>query len=432
MAKREPDKPQISFKDLWDWAFCPLRVWWRRTGLVPDVVGIECRRTGEQLVRRSVETSLDAYYRLSCNGKGKDITPARSLGLVWKTWLEGWAFDKEFSKVLVEYQEGRRRLLQRFEESGDIRRPDGTLYQRPTWTRWWRELAGSTGLVELRERIDSQGGVAGLACMDLPENGSYQSPMGLADAFATSVDIVDKMKNLPSPDKVLGTNVPLMIELLSVRILCHADIVVDLGETRARGRPRKNAAGPRKQRKLQYELHIYDQDVPAPFALAKDLRVFALGQALPEALELGAEEVSIDKVLLRHMRTGESQLFRPGISDGADILESIARSVLAGIRSGAYIPRMVCGWRACGDCEFRSLCFSDSGVMTAFNPPMMAQIRASQSMYKQVTRFLQEGEKWESGTGILRVFLEWMAKTPGLSPEGALWLIDAVEADSIK
>jgi hypothetical protein len=62
---------------------------------------------------------------------------------------------------------------------------------------------------------------------------------------------------------------------------------------------------------------------------------------------------------------------------------------------------------------------------------MMAQIRASQSMYKQLTRFLQEGEKWESGTGVLRVFLEWMAKTPGLSPEGALWLIDAVEADLI-
>jgi hypothetical protein len=431
MAGREPEHLQIAFEDVWDWAYCPMRVWWRKTGLAQDVVGIERRRTGEQLVRRSVAISLDTYYRLRADAKRRDITLATALGLVWKTWLDGWGFGREFSEVLVEYQQSRRRLLQRFEARGDIRRPDGTLYQRPMWTRWWRELANSTGLEALRESIDRQGEAAGLAQLEVPKTGAYQSPMGFADAFATSVDIVDRMKDLPAPEKVLGTGVELAVELLSVRLLCRADLVVDLGATRARGRPRKDASGPRMKRKLQYELHMYDQDVPAPFAVSKDLRVLAMGQALPVALTLDAEDVKVEKVLLRHMRTGESQTFRPGVSDGADVLDSIARSVLTGIRRGTYIPRMVCGWRACGDCEYRTLCFSDMGVMTAYNPPMMAQIKASQKMYRQVSRFLKEGTKCGNGIGLLRSFLEWMAKTPGLSPEGASWLIDAVEAGSI-
>ena len=432
MVTKEPVKAQLQFEDLWDWAYCPLRVWWRRTGLAPDVVGVEQRRTGEQLMRRSVQKSIDLFYRLNREEGESEITPAQALGLVWKAWLEGWSFDKEFSRTLVEYQDSRRRLLQRFEEKGDIRRPDGTLYQRPMWTRYWRELAGKRGITELREYIDRQAGKAGLACMGLPDNGRQQAPMGLADAFAASVDIVSKLDDLPHADNVLGTRVPLIIDLLSVHLHCHADIVVDLGESPARGRPRNDSDGPRMQRKLQYELHIYDPDPPAAFALSRDLRVLALGQALPAELEKGVEEVSIKEVKVRHLRTGTSHLFKPDLSDGADILESIARSVITGIRSGAYVPRMVCGWNACVDCEFRSLCFSDPGVIAAFNPPMMAQIRASQRMVEQVARLIQEGEQWKSGMHVLRTFLEWMGKTPGLSPEGAIWLIDAVEAGSIR
>jgi hypothetical protein len=59
---------------------------------------------------------------------------------------------------------------------------------------------------------------------------------------------------------------------------------------------------------------------------------------------------------------------------------------------------------------------------------MAAQIRTSQRMYEQVTELVSEGEKWKSKTEVLRAFLGWMAKEPGLSPEGALWLIDSVEA----
>lgn len=430
MGNGKVAKPQIAFEDLWDWAYCPLRVWWRKNGLMRDAKGGAGKRTAEQLMRRAVQIALETHYRLGKKLKRNDRDLVGALGLVWKSWLEGWGFDRAMARDLVEYHEGRRAILRRFEEGGDIRRPDGTLYRRPMWTRWWRELAASSGLLQLRRHIDGQGSRAGLASLDLPEDESHQVPMGLADAFATSFDILEGQKGHPPPEKVLAVNAPLSVELLSVRLLCQAAIVVDLGEAPARGRPPKGSDGPRMKRKLGYELRIFDRDLPSAYVLARDLRVLALGLALPDALGLGSQDVVVDAVLVRHMYSGEVQPFRPDLSDGADLLESLARGVMTGVRAGAYVPRMVCGWTACGDCEYRSLCFADSGVMAAFNPPMIEQIRASQRMYEQVSRFLEEGEAWERKTEALRDFLKWMAGTPGLSPEGALWLIDAVEAGS--
>ncbi len=135
-------------------------------------------------------------------------------------------------------------------------------------------------------------------------------------------------------------------------------------------------------------------------------------------------------MLARHLLSGETQAFHPGLGDGAEILEALARGVVTGVRSGAYIPRMVCGWAACGDCEYRRLCFSDSGVMAAFNPPLMAQIRSSQKMVGRMRALVQAEGPPDGRAALLRSFAEWMARTPGLTPEGALWLLDAVEADS--
>jgi len=422
------DKPRVSFEDLWDWAYCPLRVWWRRSGLKPDGAGRETKRTGEQLMRRAVQVTIETYYQAARSRRSRDLSLLKALGFVWKTWLEGWGFDRTMSRDLVEYHEGRRVILRRFEEAGDIRRPDGSLYRRPMWTRWWKELATSSGLLELRKHIDDKGERAGLAQVDLAHAEDYQAPMGMADAFATSFDILERQKDLPPPNEVLATNAPLLVDLLSVRLMCQAALIVDEGEEGARGRPLKGSVGPRTKRKLGYELHIFDRDVPSPYVLARDLRVLALGQALPEKLDVDADELAVEKVLVRHMYSGEVQPFRPDLSDGADLLEALARSFMTGARSGGYVPRMVCGWTACGDCEYRALCFEDSGVMAAFNPPMTVQIRASQRMYEQVTELIRERGKWKSRIEVLRAFLGWMAKEPGLSPEGALWLIDSVEA----
>jgi hypothetical protein len=47
-------KLRLSLDEVWDWAYCPVRVWWRRTGLAPDVAELSGHRTGEKLIRESL------------------------------------------------------------------------------------------------------------------------------------------------------------------------------------------------------------------------------------------------------------------------------------------------------------------------------------------------------------------------------------------
>jgi hypothetical protein len=218
-------------------------------------------------MRRAVQVALETCYQAVRGKRSRELSPLKALGFVWSTWLDDWGFDRPMSKDLVEYHEGRRDILRRFEEAGDIRRPDGSLYRRPMWTRWWKELATSSGLLELRKYIDDLGERAGLAKVDIAQSEDYQASMGMADAFATSFDILERQKDLPSSTEVIATNAPLLVDLLSVRLACHAALIVDEGEEKARGRPPKGSVGPRKKRKLGYELHIFDRDVPSPYAL---------------------------------------------------------------------------------------------------------------------------------------------------------------------
>ncbi len=47
MASPGEQKLQLSLQDLWDWAYCPLRVWWRRSGLMPAGADLSGKHTGE-------------------------------------------------------------------------------------------------------------------------------------------------------------------------------------------------------------------------------------------------------------------------------------------------------------------------------------------------------------------------------------------------
>ena len=55
-------KLQLQLEDMWDWAYCPIRVWWRRTGLARDVSELNRHRTGEKLVRESIFSAVRLYY----------------------------------------------------------------------------------------------------------------------------------------------------------------------------------------------------------------------------------------------------------------------------------------------------------------------------------------------------------------------------------
>jgi hypothetical protein len=424
---RAVGKPGVQLQDVWDWAYCPLRVWWRTNG-IPKRVAHSATVTGESLVRRSVRTALEAYYRMSHSGSGKTISPSRALGFVWRSWMEEWGLGDELIRDLLEYQERRREVLDRIEGGEDGSRSHGGGYIRPMWTREWREQAGATGLLEMRAHIDKQASAVGIRGLPLSGSEQEHGPLGFADAFATAVDIIQRIKDLPSPEDVFGTQLPVTANLLSSRLICVADIVIDEGKSNARGRPRKDASGPRQRQNLTYELHMFEPDLPLPFSIERDMRVLALGQALPEGLAFSADELGVKSITIRHMRTGEVQSIQPGIADGADVLESLVRGFQEGIRMGGYTPCMACGWHACGDCEYRALCFADRDRNVAFNPAIERQIQANQAMLKQVERLVRRDRGSAEGSVPLKQFLDWMSENPELKPEKALWLIEAVEA----
>jgi hypothetical protein len=424
MGKDKGKKLQIQLNDIWDWAYCPVRVWWRRTGLAPDVAELHGKRTGERLVRESIVSSVRLYYEVTKGGR--EMSFGQSLGLVWKRWLDVWALGEVVTRMLVDYHQRRRALLRRFED-GSITDRDGKRYRRPKWSRYWREMCDTSGVTTLRRQIDAHQDKVGMATLEMTDEESYFAPLGLADAFADSMDIANRLQ-LPEPGSVVGVGVPMVVDLPSTELHLTADLVRQVGRSRRVGRPSSDDPERGTVRKVECTLMLFDEMIPPPYSLARDLRVLALGQAKPVEGQDGQGETLVEAVNVLHMASGQQQAFRPRLGDGAEILESLARGVITGIRGGAYIPRMVCGWQACGDCEYRMLCYAETGVMDLFNPPMMAQIDAAQNLGEKVRGFVS-GKTSASGGELLRSFLEFMTTSPGLTPEGALWMLDNLEAE---
>jgi len=422
MVKGAQAKLQLQLEDMWDWAYCPMRVWWRRTGLAPDVAELTGRRTGERLIRESILSAVRVYYEAA--RRGRDIAFGESLGLVWRRWLDTWGLGEDLTRALVDYHQLRRAMLRRFED-GSITDREGKKYRRPRWTRYWREMSDTSGLSTRRKAIDGQQDKIGMARLDLTDEESFQAPIGLADAFADSMDIGNRLR-LPEPKGVLGVGLPMVVDLPSTQLHLRADLVRDLGTGRRPGRPSKDESDAGEVQKVEVSLMLFDEVLPAPYSLARDLRVLALGQA---QLAERKGETKVEGVNVLHMHSGEQQVFRPQLGDGAETLEGLSRAVITGIRGGAYVPRMVCGWQACGDCEYRILCYAETGVMDLFNPPLMAQINAAQSLTEKVRGFVGGKRSAETSGELLKSFLEFMTTSPGLTAEGALWMIDNLEAE---
>lgn len=422
MVRGAQGKLQLELEDMWDWAFCPVRVWWRRTGLAPDVSGLSGHRTGERLVRESILSSVRVFYEGA--KRGRELTFGQCLGLVWRRWLETWELGEEVTRALVDYHQLRRAMLQRFED-GSITDRGGNRYKRPRWTRYWREMSETSGLSMRRKAIDGHQHKIGMARLEMTDEESYQAPVGLADAFADSMDIGIRLR-LPEPSSVLGVGVRMALDLPSVQMRVRADLVRDLGTGRQRGRPPREDPEASEVQKVEATLMVFEEALPPPYSLARDLRVLALGQA---HLAEGKGPSRVESVNVLHVRSGEQQELRPQLGDGAESLESLARAVVTGIRGGAYVPRMVCGWQACGDCEYRILCYAEAGVMELFNPPLMAQIDAAQTLTERVRGFVHGKRSPQTGGELLRSFLEFMTTSPGLTPEGALWMIENIEAE---
>jgi hypothetical protein len=416
-------KLQLTLDDMWDWAYCPIRVWWRHTGLAPDVSKREGHRTGEKLVRESIRSAVRLYYE--ANKRGKEYSFGESLGMIWKRWLDTWDLGEDVARGLIDYHQIRRALLKRFED-GSITDRKGNKYKKPRWTRYWREMSETSGLSVRRKAIDGLQHRIGMPKMEVAEEDRYQAPLGFADAFADSMDIGNRLR-LPEPRRILGVGVPMIVDLPSTQLQLKADLVLDKGVSRRPGRPSKDDPDKNRIQKIEVVFMYFEERLPPPYSLARDLRVIAMGQA---ELRDHRGATRVDGVNVFHMHSGEQQQFRPKLGDGAENLESLARAVITGVRGGAYVPRMVCGWQACGDCEYRILCYAETGVMELFNPPMMAQIEAAQSLSHKMKGFVKR-KKADSGSELLKSFLEFMTTSPGLTPEGALWMIENLEAEQL-
>jgi hypothetical protein len=420
--------PTLDLEDLWDWSYCPMRVWWRKAGDPSHRAGAG-ERLGQALVRRSVQGTIEAFYHAAKDRSG-GVTLLQAFGQVWRSWLRDRGMGGGMANDLLSYHAERKALLHRFGPEGDLRRPDGTLYQRPTWTRAWKELAQAAGLSELEQKIDLAAEEGGIPRPHVQQGSGLAPTMGLGEAFSDALGIVEGLKNLPGPDEVLAVAAPAVVDLLSTRLTCRADLVVDLGEKPVRGRPPKGSDGPRMGRRLAYEFHLFDEEVPSLGSLQRDLRVLALSQALPSELDLSADELKVERLVVRHMRSGAAELIRPLAGTAGEILDALARAVLAGIRSGAYIPRMVCGWPACGDCECRPLCFAGEGILGSLNPALQSQIQSSQRLHQELCDLVEAHGGGELLMAGFRAFAGWMASAPGLNAEGAQWLLDAVDSQA--
>lgn len=425
MFDSDNSKHEIELLDVLDWAYCPLRFWWRNTNLAPDVSQISGKKTGEALYRAAIRSSIKFYY--DANKNDRTVQFGECLGLVWKAWLKNWGLSEFLARSLVDYQKRRRALLMRF-ENGAITNRDGDLYRRPTWTRHWRELSDTTGLTNLRIIIDNHQTKIGMGTIDHSDDEYCKAPIGLADAFANSIDISNVIK-LPSPDNVIGVEEPMLVDLPSVLLRCHSDIVVELGKSRRVGRPSSKTEDQREIKQLECMILLFDESLPSAYSLSKDLRVIAFGQAKLSSDRHLSYSSKVKTITVYHLPSGKKQDFTPHLGYGTEILESLSRAVITGIRGGVYLPRMVCGWDACGDCEYRNLCFSGDGVMNVFNPPLMEQAESSIHLRRKMLGFIkgsdQNGKRFE----LLRSFASFITSTPGLSPQGALWMIDNLAAE---
>ncbi len=423
MTVSDSMKFPLDLEDVMDWAFCPLRVWWKRGKHDSKVADVGSSCTADGLVRQSILAAIRLYYRAV--RKRAEFTFEESLGLIWRKWLNAWNLSDILARPLVDYQHRRRSLLCRF-KAATFPGQNGAGYRSLMRTRQWRELAESHRLSNLRRFIDSQAKNTGLEVIGLPDREHHGSPIGLADAYSDSVDMAAYIR-LPEASSVIGVGVPMVVDLPSVSLNCRADIVREIGRSRGVGRPSKDPKRTGGILKLETILLIFDEEFPSLQGLARDLRILAFGKARLDPHK-HAERNIVERVSLYHLPSGEHQDFTPRLHEGLELLDSISSSVLTGMHQSVYVPRMVCGREICGGCEYYVHCFSATDVMEVFAATPMAHVDASHPDLDRLMAFMIDNFSSVSRVDDLRAILEFMVKS-GSSPEGLLWLLEKIEAE---
>jgi hypothetical protein len=420
-----PDTPTVVWlEDLWDYSYCDLKLWWKKQRPAPaagDSSGPDTL-SGEDLFQESMRQSLNLYYR--SRDLSKPISYSDAVDFVWNGWMQQWGLE-ELRNSLADFRNRYRRLLDSFSASGGIRRPDNTLYSRPTWTNKWQEMAHAGGLYDLRKKIEEAHTQIGLPTLDSYNDSDPARPIGLAEAYAISAESAERNQRLnPFPESAHGVHTVLVMDLLSIRLQMKADLVLSGGTIRSRGRPRGDRTD--ETEGLIFELHIFEDTLAPPQSFSQDIRVLSMLEARP--IDWPADRpFKVSSVLIRHMRTGQVQPFSPRRGSSVNLLETLIRGLLTAQSQGVFIPRCLHGWTACSDCALRPRCFEGEGVLTRMLPGSTDQLAHDQEAMAALLRILPSSvsERKQLFPQYLSL-LGWMAEK-GIPPARLAWALQNLE-----
>lgn len=393
--------PAIDLETVLDWAYCEAKVWWQTVGRTVEARAEELisPRTGALLLREAIQNALQVG--IQSHQQGSEVEFHTVLGTVWKVRLKKWGLGhirEKMAAYSILYDE----LMSRFGEEGDIRKIDGSLYDNPTWSHRWRDLAISLGLTDLRLEIDAEQHKAGLGKQkQVSKSEIWTEPPGLADAFARSVWIIKK--NAFNLDEIIGVGEKTHIALPHIIISVTPDLILKTGD------------------KLIYEMHLYDIRSPKVPGLMADYKIKALFSAV---YPLNEKEVSA--VVVRHLMTGKLIKLSPRKAAGLNEIAPMATAVLRRINAKDFSgPRMVNGWDACGSCDYKPLCFDGEGLMQRYNLPLSGRIAAADEFIEKLRKQLENYTDKEKKIGVAyaRVLLPWIAQNPGMTQEQIDWLL---------
>ena len=322
--------------------------------------------------------------------KGNDFEFPVLLGTIWKVRLGKWGLEhlrEKMAAYAVLYED----LMDRFGESGDIRKIGGSLYDNPTWSHRWRDLALSNGLTDLRKEIDAEQHKAGLGKSIVDNNTDiWKEPIGLADAFARSNWIVEN--NVFEQELMEGIGEEVYVTLPHITVGVTPDLIRTSGE------------------ELVYEKHYYGIRPPR----MKDL----LGDYIIKAL-FSAKQTSSDKeassVFVRHLMSGKIIHMKPRRAAGINEIEGMASAVQRRMNAMDFSgPRMVNGWDACGNCDYKPLCFDGEGIMQRYNLPLSGRISLADDLINEMGQQLKGTPKNRKKLGYILhgCFFPLLPKTP--------------------
>jgi len=398
------ERPSIAIETVLDWAYCEAKVWWQTVGrsIEEKAESLISPRTGSILLQEAIQGILKLGYQ--SHQKGNDFEFPVLLGTLWKVRLGKWGLNhlrEKMAAYSVLYED----LMIRFGESGDIRKMGGSLYDNPTWSHRWRDLALSNGLTDLRKEIDAEQHKAGLGKIKKDNNTDiWKEPIGLADAFARSNWIVEN--NVFEQESIEGVGEEVYVTLPHISVGVTPDLIRTSGED------------------LVYEKHYYGIRPPRMKDLLGDYTIKALFSAKQEDSDKEASSVFV-----RHLMSGKMIHMKPRRAAGINEIEAMSSAVQRRMNSMDFSgPRMVNGWDACGNCDYKLLCFDGEGIMQRYNLPLSGRISLADDLIAEMGQQLKgyTEEQKEIGITFARVFLPFVAQNPGMTKDQIDWLITGI------